>query len=591
MKVLHKNTLTKLIFSFFFILCSNLKAENLYTYPIDLSVYDGQGALLIEWVVDDSIQVKEIRVFGKKISDSKFKSLAIIDSGNGRYLDEQCEPGERYYYKVEILDLNNKIFTSDIKRPSFGTCLINKSPLFEHKSSLTMRGFIIHSLIEKIELSHAEGIFAIENFLNSNLNESDNNWIEKFPLEHLFNISRIIDEFNNLIKENNLLSYLLLYESAISNYMLLTHSEWQKSLEFVLNELREDWGVLYEQYPYAVEFYNTLPPARIISSSYQNEDRTLNIFPFHPQKLIDKEFLLLNGNQYIRLGNSEILDRKIFSVVIPNDWSSVNLLISDTLIQKCPIIKDENIIYALKGDLLPVGSNKNNLIKVDREKTDLWLNEVQWINNKKKLRVEFAFKPDLINKYFLKDHLGNIIWEYSSDNNFDDFFSDSSFILNNLIEEPILISLNIQEKESLRLIEYIFLDTVSFLKGRELDLYSWRDLNAQTFGKTNNVDEENYDASLIPEVFVLYQNYPNPFNGQTRIAFDLLNDAIINLYVADATGRIHDKLIDEAFITSGSYNYSWSGENRSTGIYFITLQAQVGQIAPAIMSRKMIYLK
>ena len=46
------------------------------------------------------------------------------------------------------------------------------------------------------------------------------------------------------------------------------------------------------------------------------------------------------------------------------------------------------------------------------------------------------------------------------------------------------------------------------------------------------------DASLIPEIFVLYQNYPNPFNSNTRISFDLLQDAILSLYVTDATGRI-----------------------------------------------------
>ena len=99
------------------------------------------------------------------------------------------------------------------------------------------------------------------------------------------------------------------------------------------------------------------------------------------------------------------------------------------------------------------------------------------------------------------------------------------------------------------------------------------------------------DRNLVPELFVLYQNYPNPFNGQTRITFDLLEDAAVTLYITDATGRIHDKLIEEEFIISGTYNYMWDGGGRSSGIYFITLQAQVDQIPPAVLSRKMIYLK
>ena len=41
----------------------------------------------------------------------------------------------------------------------------------------------------------------------------------------------------------------------------------------------------------------------------------------------------------------------------------------------------------------------------------------------------------------------------------------------------------------------------------------------------------------------------------------------------------------------GIYNYLWEGENLSSGIYFITLQAEVNNIQPVVFSRKMIYLK
>ena len=78
---------------------------------------------------------------------------------------------------------------------------------------------------------------------------------------------------------------------------------------------------------------------------------------------------------------------------------------------------------------------------------------------------------------------------------------------------------------------------------------------------------------------------------QTKITFDLLEDATVSLYITDATGRIHNKFMEGEFITSGTYNYNWNGEGRSTGIYFFTIQAQVDQRPPAIFSRKMIYLK
>jgi len=75
------------------------------------------------------------------------------------------------------------------------------------------------------------------------------------------------------------------------------------------------------------------------------------------------------------------------------------------------------------------------------------------------------------------------------------------------------------------------------------------------------------------------------------ISFDLLEDAIINLYVTDAKGRIHSKLVEEEYKSSGMYNYTWNGEGKSTGIYFITLVANINDMPPAVFSRKMIYLK
>ena len=116
-------------------------------------------------------------------------------------------------------------------------------------------------------------------------------------------------------------------------------------------------------------------------------------------------------------------------------------------------------------------------------------------------------------------------------------------------------------------------------------------MELSTFGKPNNIDNQDPEIDLLPELFVLYQNYPNPFNGATRITFDLLDDAVVSLYITDATGRIHDKFLIDEPLNSGTYNFNWNGEGRSTGIYFFTIQAQVDNFLPAILSRKMIYLK
>ena len=139
--------------------------------------------------------------------------------------------------------------------------------------------------------------------------------------------------------------------------------------------------------------------------------------------------------------------------------------------------------------------------------------------------------------------------------------------------------------------EYIVLDTVSKFIARVNNNGPWVSTISNTLGSTNTINQNDYDSKLVPQLFVLYQNYPNPFNGQTRITFDLLEDAIVTLYVTDATGRVKDKILEEEFFNSGIYNYLWEGENLSSGIYFITLHAEVNNIQPVVFSRKMIYLK
>ena len=57
------------------------------------------------------------------------------------------------------------------------------------------------------------------------------------------------------------------------------------------------------------------------------------------------------------------------------------------------------------------------------------------------------------------------------------------------------------------------------------------------------------------------------------------------------TNSLVENINSKRFFNSGIYNYLWEGENLSSGIYFITLQAEVNNIQPVVFSRKMIYLK
>ena len=62
MKIKYKILLVRLAFFLSVIIGNNTENDAI----VDLSVYDGQGGLLIEWFAPSLIQVKEVKVLRKK---------------------------------------------------------------------------------------------------------------------------------------------------------------------------------------------------------------------------------------------------------------------------------------------------------------------------------------------------------------------------------------------------------------------------------------------------------------------------------------------------------------------------------------------
>ena len=62
-------------------------------HPIDLSVYDGQGSLLISWSIPDSIKVSEANVFAMEFGQEQFELISLIPRGQSQYLDYNCDSG------------------------------------------------------------------------------------------------------------------------------------------------------------------------------------------------------------------------------------------------------------------------------------------------------------------------------------------------------------------------------------------------------------------------------------------------------------------------------------------------------------------
>lgn len=78
--------------------------------------------------------------------------------------------------------------------------------------------------------------------------------------------------------------------------------------------------------------------------------------------------------------------------------------------------------------------------------------------------------------------------------------------------------------------------------------------------------------TLVPTNYALNQNYPNPFNPSTKISFDLPKAGAWTLTVFNIQGQVVDSYSGVAD-KAGSYDVTFHGENRSSGMYLYKLVA------------------
>ena len=95
---------------------------------------------------------------------------------------------------------------------------------------------------------------------------------------------------------------------------------------------------------------------------------------------------------------------------------------------------------------------------------------------------------------------------------------------------------------------------------------------------------------LIPIANALYQNSPNPFNPETRISFDLKEDAQVSLEIYNMKGQKVKTVINNKLL-AGQHSVVWYGKNNndktvSSGIYFYKIEAENFQ-----KTRKMLLMK
>jgi len=100
---------------------------------------------------------------------------------------------------------------------------------------------------------------------------------------------------------------------------------------------------------------------------------------------------------------------------------------------------------------------------------------------------------------------------------------------------------------------------------------------------TTSVEMENNN---VPSQFFVDQNYPNPFNPSTQIKFGITEAANVDLRIYDVLGREVAVLVNNEYLSAGSYNTKFNAVDLASGIYVYRLTAGANTV-----SRKMQLLK
>mgnify|MGYP001265389656 CR=1 FL=1 len=566
----------------------DLKPKN--NVDLELNIFKGHRSFLLSWSFNDTIDIKSIHVKTKKSIDSDFEVVEVFDDYRDRYLLNNCEPGARYFFIVEIYDHSGKIFSSDRITPIFGTCVDIKDYQEWEGEFLTVSELIGYKVFSGFSESNSS--YEIKQILDL-LIKSDSieiAWLESAPYELVLKeLNKELIQIDKVIKSSELPQRLIREELLYRNIFLLTTDEWLEIIHSELAILIGDWNILFNKYLTSYKLISELPVIRLLGvNPLLDGHKEIALHIIHKEKINVEQSYLLYQDEYLNIGDFLIDDKEIISVKVPDDWFFADMILNDFFYQKIPLWIPFQISNSIHGDLVPTDDIFSIKIKSDSVSTKI--NEMAWLPKYQKLDIESYGSLSFDEKYSVSV-AEKIIWELSWDPGSTDKHKDSTFFLEQNINLPQLLSWNIWDDDRWKPIEYIILDTLAITISRFPDGGIWENSRNTTLGFTNNPEYPKINDALVPELFILYQNYPNPFNGLTRLTFDLLEDAIITLYVTDAKGRVWDVFVENKSLNVGTYNYEWSGENRSTGIYFFTIQAKIENYPPAIMSRKMIYLK
>jgi hypothetical protein len=132
-------------------------------------------------------------------------------------------------------------------------------------------------------------------------------------------------------------------------------------------------------------------------------------------------------------------------------------------------------------------------------------------------------------------------------------------------------------------------DLTSSIDGKPIGALHWFDMEFDSEALLTKVKNAYMGIvgieDVVAESSFKLTNYPNPFRNNTRISFELTENAHVKLSIFDISGRLVETLID-ADVQSGTHTVNFSPEHQVNGVYFCKLSTDKG-----ITIRKITLLK
>ncbi len=575
--------------------------SNFVMPEVTLDVFGGAGSILLTWAIPETVKVQSATIYRSLNPDSGFDAISAVELGQSRFLDFALESNIHYFYRVEILTEEGHLLVSSLETPPFAkaTELIDSlavtvpatlDSIYAVEEYFT-EDILLRQLLKLFPEIGADNLLKLQKMITADQVEYLS-WFEQFLLNDFsyFNsleqISFTADFIKSLEREIDSL------EIYLRNNFLLTPSEWQtKKQNFVL-PLAEQTQPIVNSYNSALLLLSRFDPVRIVSLTIDSSGyKQLELVYLQPDFVADKEIYLTMDDTSYPLTFDQmpmVGTRDTIQVSPETQWVTLNT--DEKLLQQFSTNCKSGFICALNDEYILADSIYWDEQYLTHHPNNFYMNELIYLQEDSRVSIEVSGEADSTARIslFMNDSLMVDLSYFDQDQEYQTY----SWIINDSLLSG-WISLGQLVNDS----------TWEFIESRSLDLRHdnfearipdgsrWVETSFGTLGDPNDLTRVRSQQIAIPDVFALYQNYPNPFNATTTIAFDLLQPANINLFITDATGRKIDIFLVEMPTEPGRYQYSWNGRGFSSGVYFITIQAQVGEYLPVTFSRKMIYLK